>query len=287
MSEPVFKVKCPGCGAEVTPIYDAARGEYICPLCGYVLEEYVIDRGKYWRAYTPEQEAMRVSAARIKGGVDTTPFTIKMKHVRGYRKLEGKKERDKKYEAELVHMAKRLGVPEYVVGDAVNIFNRAKNSGLFRGRSYIVLMAAAIYAASKRYKHYVTPQVIEESLGIKAKAIVKTYSLLVQKGIVVSEKGQGPGAHIPFILGRLNTGRKLLSRHLTQMMNFANELRRDVFFQGKKPRSLAAAVVYIFSVMLSCKVSQRDIAEAAGVAPPTIRRVSAEISKRLEVVVEI
>ena len=56
-----FELKCPNCGC-VDLVYDHERGEYICPRCGVVVQEHVIDYKHEWRAFTPEERIERTRA---------------------------------------------------------------------------------------------------------------------------------------------------------------------------------------------------------------------------------
>lgn len=49
---------CPICGSDKL-FYDPRRGEIVCSVCGYVIQQNIIDEGPEWRAFDPDQRAKR------------------------------------------------------------------------------------------------------------------------------------------------------------------------------------------------------------------------------------
>lgn len=285
---PPLRKTCPNCGAEIVPVYDPNRGEYYCPTCGYVFEDEVIDPGRHWRSFSMEQELSRATAEKLKRGSDTTPREMRLKHRRGFVKLKEKRYQER-YEREIDKIARRLNLPDYIVADAKRIFFEARKMGLLRGRSFKAFIAAAIYVASKQHRRYYIPlEQLEEALGVNGKTIAKTYMLFLRKGIVKQSPGasRSPAEHIPPLLNALGLEKKL-SPVLSQIISFVESIHRDVEFQGKRPKSIAAAVIYLFVTMLSYRISQHRIAQAAGVAPPTVRRTLSQIIRKMEITIEI
>ncbi len=285
---PPLKRTCPNCGAEIVPVFDPNRGEYYCPICGYVFEEEVIDPGRHWRSFTMEQEISRATAEKLRRNSDTTPKEIRLKHKRGFVKLKDRGVRDR-YEKEIDKIGKRLNLPDYIVEDVKRIFFEARKMGLLRGRSFKAFVAAAIYVASKRHRGYYIPlERLEEALGVESRVIIKTYILLLRKGIIKHgfDISRSPAEHIPSLINTLGLEKKL-SPVLSQLISFAESIHRDVEFQGKRPKSLAAATIYLFVTMLSYKISQNKVAEAAGVASPTVRRTLSQIIKKMDITIEI
>ncbi len=254
-----------------------------------MFEDAVIDPGRHWRSYSIEQEHERATAEKLSDRADTTPLSLRHRHRIGFRKIRQKESIIDKYKREIEQAAKRLNIPEYIVADAKKIFFAAREKGLLKGRSYKTFIAASFYAVCKHNsRYYISLQQLEEELGVKARNIVKTYSLLVQEGII-KKRGTptySPADHIPSLISKLNLENKL-SRVLSHMVLMAKAVHRDVTFQGKHPRSLAAAIIYLFIYMLSYKVPQSKVAEAAEVAPPTIRRTLSQISQKMEVTIEV
>ncbi|RLE59830.1 MAG: hypothetical protein DRJ35_04855 [Thermoprotei archaeon] len=288
MRQPKESFKCPECGAHIVPVLNE-NGEYVCPQCGVVLESSIIDPGVPWRAYTREQELRRATAEKMKRGSDTTPYSVRQQFKIGISRVRASEASLDRYLRELENVCRILRIPSYIKDDAVSFFKKAKTKGLLRGRNYKRFIAAAIYSAVKLHSSYfVDINELGELLSMNPKDILKTHKLLIEKGIIEGSKKEPskPSNYVTFIIDKLGLTKEL-SSVLIHILNFADSIGHCVYFQGKRPKSIAAATVYIFSVLLSYKRSQSDVASIVNISSPTLRRIAADIPKKLDIIIEI
>lgn len=59
------------------------------------------------------------------------------------------------------------------------------------------------------------------------------------------------------------------------------ELLREVTSSGKKPRSVAAACIYAAARLEGARIDQSEIADAAGIEEPTVRKAWKELAEKL------
>ena len=92
-----------------------------------------------------------------------------------------------------------------------------------------------------------------------------------------------PLRYIPLILSRLKTKKEIQPL----IINFIREIRKSALAQGRNPRSIAAAAVYIVLVMMNERLRQTDVAKAADIAPPTLRRTLEQLSSDANIYIHV
>lgn len=285
---PKKRFKCPICGANIIPVLND-NGEYVCPNCGVVLESNIIDPGVPWRAYTREQELQRATAEKMKRGADTTPYSVRQQFKIGLSRVRAPEASLDKYLRELESVCKILRIPSYIRDDAVSFFKKAKAKGMLKGRNYKCFIAAAVYSATKNHSSFfININELGELLNVNPRDILKTHKLLIEKGVIkgFNKVRSTPSSYVAFIIDKLELTKEL-SPVLVHILKFADSVGHCVYFQGKRPKSIAAATVYIFSKLLSYRRSQSDVASIINISPPTLRRIAADISQKLDVIIEI
>ena len=74
---------------------------------------------------------------------------------------------------------------------------------------------------------------------------------------------------------------ELSNKSEAKAIEIVNESKENGFTSGKGPQGVAAAALYISSIMLGERKSQKDVAEVAGVTEVTVRNRYKEISENL------
>ena len=281
---------CPVCNSTET-IIDHQRAEVICARCGCVLDENLIDNGPEWRAFDHEQRNKRartgapstftISDKGLSTTIDwrnkdnngrTIPEKnrAQMYRLRKWNKrirVSSSSERNLAYAlSELDRESSRLSIPRSVREDAAMIYRQAARNKLIRGRSIESMVAASIYTACRRCGIPRTLDEVAESSKVSKKQIGKNYRFLSRK-LNIKLKPTSPSDYIPRFASQLNLSGGVESKAIEILHNAKNHGLSN----GKGPTGLAATALYIASILLGERKTQRDIAEIAGVTEVTIR----------------
>jgi len=295
------KIRCPECG-EVELIKDYERAELICTNCGLVIKEKMMDFGPEWRIFDKEQtkERVRVGAPTTYTIHDkglTTMIDWRNKDVHGknlppikraqiyrLRRLQkrlsasGVIERNLIFAlSELNRMASHLNLPKNVKESAAVIYRKAVELNLIKGRSIEEVAAAAIYAACRKCKVPITLDEISEISRIKKKNLGRNYRFLAKKLHILFPPAN-PIDYIPKFTSDLGLSNKV--------QNLAIDIVKQASLKGitvgKGPKSIAAAAIYIASMIMGERKTQRQVAEVTRVTEVTIRNRYKELVEKLD-----
>ncbi|MEM1537234.1 MAG: transcription initiation factor IIB [Candidatus Nezhaarchaeales archaeon] len=295
-------IRCPECGS-TTFIRSYERGEIACTGCGLVLVEHVIDRGPEWRAFTPEEREKRgrVGPPRTLPAADkdlTTVIELRGKDASGHR-LEPKKaleilrwrrwqirsrvqtSLDRNLQQALNHLDRisfYVNLPSNVKEEAINIYRKAVDIGLVRGRSIESIIAAAVYAACRKLKVPRTLEEISQYAKSGRKDVARCYRLMlryVDLDIPIADAAD----FVPRIGSELGLSGKVQQRAI----EIVEEARRLGITAGKDPAGLAAAAIYIATLQTDERKTQREIAKAAQVTEVTVRNRYKEFIRKLNI----
>ncbi len=294
-------VKCPKCGSDKL-IYDPVRGELICAACGYIISERAIDQGPDWRAFTPEEREKRSrvgapvspvipeaistdidwrskDAAGRELGLDRR---IEMQRLRKWHlrtRAQSSIERNlSQASMELERIGSQLGLPKNVLERALEVYRRALETGLVRGRSIESVVAAAIYAACREMKRPRTIDEIARYTRAGRKDVARCYRLLLRKSVVTVPLSD-PSDFIP----RVGSTLKLSATTIRKAIDIIQRARKQSITAGKDPAGLAAAAIYIASLLSGEVRTQKEIAQAAQVTEVTVRNRYKELARKLKI----
>ncbi len=275
---------CPQCGA---PLSEHARFDgykLVCTRCGCVIEEGVIDTGPEWRAYSSEERMARSRVgspltARVHDRNITTVIQARYNDLRaqklamiqeqlrilGYRRLV-------ELLSELNSAAARLNLPSRVVETAARILRYLyQQHQLVRRSNAAEYIAAAIYAAARVERHTLTMKDVAAALDVDVRRAWAAFQKLVSKlggkiGLRFAAPMR-PEMYVSQVASRL----KLSSQTESLAYRFAQLLSKTGIAHGKPPQPLAAAAVYLASILMDEKRNQSEVAKAVGVSDATIR----------------
>ena len=288
-------------------IKDYERAEIVCMNCGLVLHEKLMDDGPEWRAFDMEQmdKRSRVGAPTTytihdKGlstmidwrnqdifGKNLTPkrraqiYRLR-KWQRRIRVSDAKERNLAVALSELDRMASHLSLPRNVREVAAMIYRRAVDSRLIRGRSIEGVCAASLYAACRRCR---IPRTLEEIAGyakVNKKEIGRSYRYIARK-LNISIPPTDPVDYISRFVADLKLSGMVQKKSI-------EILRRAVtsgLTSGRGPMGLAAASIYIASLLFNERRTQREIAETAKVTEVTVRNRYKELVDKLKINVMI
>jgi transcription initiation factor TFIIB len=297
-------VQCPECGSNHLS-KDYSRAELVCRNCGLVLDEDIIDHGPEWRAFDSEQREKRARTGA------PMSYTI---HDKGLSTVIGWKNRDsygksiptrnraqifrlRKWArririsnaterslaiafSELDRMASGMGLPRTVRETAAMIYRKAALKKLVRGRSIEGVITAALYAACRQCHVPRTLDEISNIAHISRKEIGRTYRY-VSRELGLKLLPTSPEDYISRFCSEL----KLSGDVRAKTLEILQEAAHRELTSGRGPTGIAAASLYIASVLCGERRTQREVAEVAGVTEVTIRNRYKEIAEKLDITI--
>ncbi len=294
---------CSECGGTEI-VQDLEKGERICAACGLVISDHRIDTGPEWRAFTADEKD-----ARSRTGAPTN-YAI---HDKGLSTMidwrdhdsQGKrftaKKRSEIYRlrkwqirtrvhssvdrnlaqamSELDRLASQLGLTRSIKELAALLYRKLIVRRLARSRSIDAMVGASIYAACRLRSAPRSLAEISRHSRVSKKKIGQHYRLLVEK-LGLRMPVSDPAFYVPCVIKQLGLPGKV-QRRVLEILEDAKKQRSLI--TGRDPRGLAAAAIYIASILEDSRVTQRDIAMAAGVTEVTVRNRYKELVKRLNI----
>ncbi|HUK75913.1 MAG TPA: TFIIB-type zinc ribbon-containing protein [Nitrososphaerales archaeon] len=282
--------RCPRCG-KTTMVTDNPRGEVYCTSCGFVVKENVIETGPEWRSFSNEEKDERsrtglptsvaihdMGLATIIGGENkdaagrslTGAMKSSVERMRTWdRRSQVHESQDRNLKqafSELRRLSEKLSVSEAVTERAAYIYRKALERNLVRGRSITAILAASLYAACRDRE---VPRTLKDvaAVGfIKKKDLARSYRLLL-KEMDIQMPVVDPMKCMSKIASRANVSGKT-QRRAREILLRAEQARISA---GKDPMGISASALYVACILEGENMTQRDIADAAGVTEVTIR----------------
>jgi len=298
--------ECPECGCRsITRDYE--RAEIVCNECGLVIDEKIMDTGPEWRAFDYEQ---RVKRSRVgapmtytihdKGlstvidwrnrdsyGKDISPRKraqiYRMRKWQQRIRVSNATERNLAFAlTELDRVASRLGLPRNVRETAAVVYRRAVEKGLIRGRSIEGVAASALYAACRQCRVPRTLDEIADAAKLNRKEIGRTYRFVARE-LGINLNPTTPIDYVP----RFGSALKLSGEVQSKAIEILKKAMEQELTSGRGPTGVSAAAIYIASVLLGERRTQREVADVAGVTEVTIRNRYKELAERLDIEITI
>ena len=291
---------CPECGSKLET--DSGRAELSCTRCGLVVDDNIMDMGPEWRAFDHEQRDKRVrvgaptSIAIHDGGLPTVidwrnkdsqgrniSAEDKLKYYR-LRKLQrkirvsGSGERNLAFAlSEIDRNSSSLGLPRSIRDNACGIYRNAVGHNLIRGRSIETVVSASIYVACRRCD---VPRTLDEIASVSKvtkKEVGRTYRFLSRE-LNIKLEPTSPADYVPRFASKIGLSNEVQSKAI----EIIEKAKQNGLTSGKGPTGVAAAALYIASVLIGERKTQREIAEVSGVTEVTIRNRYKELSEKLD-----
>ncbi len=295
-------IKCPKCGStHLTKDY--SRAELVCEKCGLVIDAEIIDHGPEWRAFDNEQREKKTRTG--------SPMTYTI-HDKGLSTNIGWQNRDaygksiptrnraqlyrlRKWQtrtrisdgternlalalAALDRMSSSLSLPRNVRETAAVIYRKAVRKNLIRGRSIEGVTAAVLYAACRQCNVPRTLEEISTITEMKKKEIGRNYRNISRK-LELKLLPTTPQDYISRFCSRLDLSNDVQIKTI----EILKKASQKELTSGRGPTGLAAASLYIASVLCGERRTQREVAEVAGVTEVTIRNRYKELAKKLDI----
>jgi len=296
--------KCPECSS-TNLVHDYDSGETVCGGCGLVVERDQPSSEPEWRAYTLEEKL-----SRDRAGLPIT-FTV---HDKGLstevgRKYEDRDSRNRKFPistkeqvhrirdaqnrfrvhsalernitqalSELARLLDKLSIESEVVKEeTARKYRKAVYDGFTRGRGIRGVIPAILYDTLRQYDIPRNLEEIAEVGNYNRKTIARNYRLWVRKYMDSAR----PPFDSELYLGKIFN--KLMLNGVTQKysLKILEAARKEMLTSGRSSEGVAAAVVYVASVLSGERKTQYELAEVMKVTEVTIRNRYKEIVENL------
>ena len=295
-------IKCPKCGnTHLTKDY--SRAEIVCEKCGLVIDADLIDHGPEWRAFDIEQYEKKTRTGspmtyRLHDkGLSTTIswqnrdayghtipprnraqlYRLRKWHTRT-RISNGVEKNLSLALSSLDRMSSMLNLPRYIRETAAMIYRKAARRKLTRGRTFEGIIAAVLYAACRQCNVPRTLEEISRVSQIKKKEIGRNYRNISRK-LKLKLLPTIPQDYISRFCSQLNLSNDVQIKSTDILKKALNE----ELTSGRGPTGMAAAALYIASVLCGERRTQREVAEVAGVTEVTIRNRYKELACKLDI----
>ncbi len=203
---------------------------------------------------------------------------VRIKKLNKRMRISGTGERNLAFAlSELDREASKLGVPRDIREDAAFVYRSAAKNNLVRGRSIEGIVASSLYIACRRGGIPRSLDEVSEVSKVTKKQIGRNYRFLARE-LGIKLDITSPAAFVPRFASNLGLSNRVVSRAI----EIINESREKGLLSGCEPTGVAAASLYISSVLLGEKKTQREISEISGVTEVTIRNRFKHLTKQLE-----
>lgn len=287
---------CPVCGKSL--IGDYEKGEVVCPSCGFVAADQAEDQGPEWKALDLEEKERRVRVGsprtlslhdfgltteigtqmRDSHGKSLNPYMRiavgKMKKWQTRIRTSTSEERGlSNVLSKITEVASILTLPRMVSETAAHIYRVSARMKVAKSKSIIGMTAASVYLSCRKCGVGRSLKEVARAAGVDKRTVAKYYRLVLKE--VVREYVPPPSVD-KYISKLVNTAKidPKIERLALQLASKTNDTKIS---SGKAPAGLAAAYVYISSVLLGEHIPQREIAEVAEVTEVTVRNRCREL----------
>jgi len=291
---------CPECTSK-NLVHDYDTGETICGDCGLVLYDQTIDKGPEWRAFTQQEKASRsrvgmpTSYSIHDKGLSTAisqvdrdvfgrklPLStrLQMWRLRKWQirsRVHSSNDRNlAQAMAELDRLSGKVSISPPIKEKAAVIYRKALDKALVRGRSINSIVAASLYVACRKSGAPRSLGEIAKASLVDKKDVARCYRMLLNE----------LDFHMPIAdpltyVSKIAEKNEISGKTQGAAILILGEARRKRLATGKDPMGMAAAALYIACLQHNEKITQRAIAEAAGVTEVTVRNRYKALKRQL------
>jgi len=281
---------CSRCGKK-SLLTDEVTGEQFCGKCGYVISGKVDESGPEQRSFSTQggvdttRTGSPISLTRHDKGLATVinpanrdaagrPLSASMKStITRLRTWDSRSQVHQPVDMnlrqalnELDKLKGKLTIPSNVLEKAAYIYRKALEKKLVRGRSISGMIASSLYAACRDTQTPRTLKDVADAANVKRKEIARCYRILHRELDL-----KMPVVDSIQCIARISSKLEISEKTKRYAAKVLKETQKRQESSGKDPMGLAAAALYFSCVINGVSITQRDLAEAAGVTEVTIR----------------
>ena len=161
---------------------------------------------------------------------------------------------------------------------AAMVYRKAVLKNLIRGRSIEGVSASALYAACRQCNVPRTLDEIAASSRVSRKEIGRTYRFIARE-LGLKLMPTSPQDYISRFCSELKLSGDVQAKAIEILKDAADK----ELTSGRGPTGVAAASIYISSILCGERRTQREVADVAGVTEVTIRNRYKELAERLDI----
>ncbi len=269
------------------PIIDNEKAEIICGKCGLVLSERMISMEKSGqRAFSTEERNKReqhgspinplMPDMQLSTMIDKRapmPEPLR-KAVKWDSRYTWKQRNMIQATSEIKRIGELLNLPKHVKIYAVNLYRKAFQLGLLKGRSIKAMVAASLYYACGAEK-------IPRTLGEIAKVTDSTFHNITKcyQSLIKELNLPSPTIVPGLLVSKYVTDLNLDYRIQILAGKILDKYEKRFTLSGKDPKGLVAAAIYIAAHYHRIKISQTKVSRAIGITEVTLRNRLNEMKK--------
>ncbi|MBZ3891675.1 Kynurenine--oxoglutarate transaminase 3 [Sciurus carolinensis] len=276
------RVTCPN-HPDAILVEDYRAGDMICPECGLVVGDRVIDVGSEWRTFSNDKatkDPSRVGDSQnpLLSDGDLSTMIGKGTGAASFDEFGNSKYQNRRTMSssdrammnafkEITTMADRINLPRNIVDRTNNLFKQVYEQKSLKGRANDAIASACLYIACRQEG---VPRTFKEICAvsrISKKEIGRCFKLIL-KALETSVDLITTGDFMSRFCSNLCLP-KQVQMAATHIARKAVELD---LVPGRSPISVAAAAIYMASQASAEKRTQKEIGDIAGVADVTIRQ---------------
>ncbi|MES1904732.1 MAG: Transcription initiation factor IIB [Paramarteilia canceri] len=289
-----YTVQCPQHPRSVL-IEDHHAGDLICPECGLVAAERIIDVGSEWRSFSNESGSVDNSRIGDKenpllnsANLSTVIMPSKNSNFNDYsNSLRNKvttsyEDRTMLYAFRQINIiADRLNLPKLIIDDSCHFFNKALTSKAVKRKNIDALVVGSIYIACRCEG---VPRTLKELCAVSgiSKVDIGRIFKKMKNVMNINISSVAPDSYIERFCSNMELPIEVikLARKICIKVSEAN------LVTGRSPLSIAAVSISIAATILTQKAfNLRKIAEDCGVTESTIKSVYKSIKPHLSKIV--
>ncbi len=281
---------------ESSIVYDELRGELICTDTGEILEERMIDLRPEWRAYTHEEFAER---ARVGSQLTNKVHDLGLSTVidagshdgRVLNSLQSKLRISNNKQRRLVkalslmnNVIGLLGLPKSINETSGLIIRKLSSKGIIKDKNLNAFVAASIIIACNYQRIPIDKDQVLKLCEVTRHDLWKAMLKMTRdSGEYIAIKVPEPNIYIE----NLRTKLSLPPEVSTLASKIIGMAKANGVTSGKGPLGLAAAALYIASVVLDHKRTQKEIAEGSNITEVTVRNRYRDIVDNIYIVIDL
>jgi len=295
--------KCSAC--ESSLIDDTINGEIICSGCGIVVAEQMEDYGPEVRS-TRLEDKMKLARATgqttysqhdlgiateisigtkdFSGKTINSEIANQMTNLRKWQKrVRISSSRDRRLSnvlGKISEVGQNCSLPKNVVETASKIYRSFDGKHIqVKGKSVLSISAAVIYLACKQCAVVRSLEEIIEGTTPKkeAKAKIKLASRYYRTFMMELGTVTAPVVTMDKYISKIANMTNTDTRVERLALEIAEKTKNRSISDGKAPNGIAAAYLYVSSILLGQSILQRDVSSVSGVTEVTIRNRCKEI----------
>lgn len=295
------KLVCPECRIDPPNLIEEySSGDLVCSDCGMVVGDKIVDTRSEWRTFANEDgdDPSRVGQAAnpiLDGLTESLETRISSRDggsgisyalQRASARTTGNSNRHilDGFDA-IQNKVERMSLPRSASEAAKQLFRRVQDERIMRGKRTEAIIAAVLFVACKQSGNPRTFHEIHSVTGVNKKQIADCFKELqatFDLGQSDARPEGGAGVTVTSAVNLVNRFCNLLGleQAVVRSTEEIAELIKDKgILDGRSPVTVAAACIYLTTIVWDVHRSAKRIAEATGVSPVTIKGSYRELLK--------